>query len=271
SLIWPYWKLRFKELPIKRTYLFSVLWTLLALVLLSLIPEKKTRYLLPLLIPGALNIAFFLYYFATTRFIPRKEKIFYRINISIILVVLCALPIGLYLLFYKQGDLSLWLYLLISVIGLLLAGVLYYSTFRSKSMPMYPLFCIVSVMMLVEGLCFIPVSRFFINDERCSIRGVRTIKEVQRLPFYYVEGEDMRIELVYESNRIIRPLNVKDQKMILSKLPFVLVSGLAPDSVLHGLPIQTKVVAVYDNNWQKRSNKRYNKSLVRYVSIIRKE
>lgn len=271
SLVWPYWKLRFKETQIRKAYLFSVLWTLSALVLLSLIPEKKTRYLLPLLIPGALNIAFFLYYFVITHFIPRKEKILYRINISIVLGILCALPVGLYFLFYKEGNVSLWLYVLISAIGLFLAGALYYYTFRSSSKPMYPLFCIVAVMILVEGLCFIPVSKFFINDERCSIRGVRTVKEVQHLPFYYVEGEDMRIELVYESNRIIRPLNVKDQKMILSKLPFVLVSGLAPDSVLHGLSVQTKLVGVYDNNWEKRTNKRYNKSLVRYVSVVQRK
>ncbi|MBP1613832.1 MAG: phospholipid carrier-dependent glycosyltransferase [Bacteroidetes bacterium] len=269
SLIWPYWKLRFTDLRIKRIYLFSVMWTLLALILLSLIPEKKTRYLLPLLIPGALNIGACLFYFATSRIILAREKLIYRINMSVILLILCALPVGLYLFFVQKGDLEIWLFVLISIFSSVLAILLFYTTFRAKRGLMTSFFCIVGVMILVEGLCIIPVSKLFINSDRHSIREVRTVAKVQNLPYYYIDGEELRIELVYESNRIIRPLNVKNDSVVLSKLPFVLVSGSAPDSILHHLPVSVDLVGIYDNNWQKKNNKRYNEALVRYVTIVK--
>jgi len=55
SIVYFFWK---KEVQNRTIYSFSILWMFIALILLSVIPEKKTRYLLPLLIPGAMNIAF---------------------------------------------------------------------------------------------------------------------------------------------------------------------------------------------------------------------
>ena len=48
SLLYPYLKTRVQHL---KAYQFSLLWTLLAVLLLSIIPEKKSRYLMPVLIP----------------------------------------------------------------------------------------------------------------------------------------------------------------------------------------------------------------------------
>lgn len=59
SLFYPFYK---NKVYNKNAYLFSWLWTILALVLLSLVPEKKSRYLLPVLFPLALTTAQFLHY-----------------------------------------------------------------------------------------------------------------------------------------------------------------------------------------------------------------
>lgn len=48
GLAWPYWKRRLKE---PKTYLFVLVFLLAQLVLLSLMPEKKFRYLLPMMVP----------------------------------------------------------------------------------------------------------------------------------------------------------------------------------------------------------------------------
>ncbi|WP_321330742.1 glycosyltransferase family 39 protein [uncultured Bacteroides sp.] len=270
SLVWPYWKKRFEgDLRTKKIYLFSVLWTLSALVLLSLIPEKKTRYLLPMLIPGAFNISLCLFYFVRNKLKP-KEEILFKVNISVILLVLISLPIALYIMFLRQGYLDIWLFVVITLLCLALAAAMYHYTFRSVNRRIGSIFCIVGIMMLVESLCFIPASKLFINNDRHSIRETRTISELQHLPFYYVETEGLRIELVYESNRIIRSLDIRNDSVVRSKLPFVLLSGLAPDSLFSGLSrVSVDVVGVYDNNWQKVGSKKYNKNLVRYVSIIK--
>lgn len=59
ALIYPYLKNRVTHL---KAYRFSVLWTILALVFLSVIPEKKIRYLVPVLIPLALTTGFYIEY-----------------------------------------------------------------------------------------------------------------------------------------------------------------------------------------------------------------
>ena len=59
SLLYPYLKSRVSNL---KAYKFSFFWTILAVILLSIIPEKKSRYLMPVLIPLAINIGFYIDY-----------------------------------------------------------------------------------------------------------------------------------------------------------------------------------------------------------------
>ncbi len=59
GLLYPYLKNRVSHL---KAYRFTLLWTLFSLLLLSIIPEKKARYLVPVLIPLALNTGFYLEY-----------------------------------------------------------------------------------------------------------------------------------------------------------------------------------------------------------------
>ena len=57
SLLYPYLINRVKN---KKAYKFTFWWTIIAVILLSLIPEKKARYLMPVLIPLALNTGFYI-------------------------------------------------------------------------------------------------------------------------------------------------------------------------------------------------------------------
>lgn len=54
ALALPYWK---HHITLKRTYLITFCWAAGSLVLLSLMPEKKMRYLLPSLAPCAMLVA----------------------------------------------------------------------------------------------------------------------------------------------------------------------------------------------------------------------
>lgn len=59
SLLYPFMKTRVSNLKV---YRFTLLWVLCSVVLLSIIPEKKSRYLMPVLIPLALNSGFYISY-----------------------------------------------------------------------------------------------------------------------------------------------------------------------------------------------------------------
>lgn len=53
ALVFPYWD---RKVPDRSAYRLSLLWMALSVVLLSFLPEKKNRYLLPVLLPAALTM-----------------------------------------------------------------------------------------------------------------------------------------------------------------------------------------------------------------------
>ncbi len=265
SLVWSFKQKRSVQ---GKDYLFFLIWTLGSLVLLSLMPEKKNRYLLPLLIPGALNIGSYIYH-CTKGHLSLIDKRIFKLNNAVIILLLLALPIVIYNLFFTQRYLSVDLFMFISMCSLLLAAIIFRYTFNSVPMKVMPAFySIAGVMVLVAGLCFIPAGKIFINEDRHSIREIRNVEKLNGFSFYYVQGEELRMEFVYESNRIIRPLNVKNNSVVHSHLPFVMVSSMPADSLFKDKSVAIIPIGLYDNNWRKHQNRRYNPNLVRYVSLI---
>jgi len=91
SLLYPYLKDRVSD---KKGYQLTLLWTLISVVLLSIIPEKKTRYLLPVLIPLALNTAYYLeYLFGNFKHLKdKRETLPVYLNFSFIGLAGIAFP-----------------------------------------------------------------------------------------------------------------------------------------------------------------------------------
>ena len=97
SLLYPYLKKRVFD---SQGYRFSFWWTMASLILLSIIPEKKSRYLLPVLIPLAMNTSFYLEYLFR-KFAELKDKretwpVYF--NFGLIALIGLAFPIGGYIL-----------------------------------------------------------------------------------------------------------------------------------------------------------------------------
>ena len=101
SLAYPYFK---NKLENAKLYKFSFLWTIMALVLLSIIPEKKPRYLVPVLIPLAFNTALVLQYLIKNKQL-KISKVFHYIHYGIILLV-CLGILASPLFFRKSHKLS---------------------------------------------------------------------------------------------------------------------------------------------------------------------
>ncbi|MCR9183621.1 MAG: phospholipid carrier-dependent glycosyltransferase [Flavobacteriaceae bacterium] len=95
GLLYPYLK---DKVFHKKGYQFSLLWTLAAVVLLSLIPEKKSRYLLPVLFPLAINTAFYMeYLFRSFKSLKAKETWPVYFHFGLLGLIGIAIPIGGYL------------------------------------------------------------------------------------------------------------------------------------------------------------------------------
>ena len=95
GLLYPY---LIKRVENKKVYKFSFWWTISAVILLSIIPEKKPRYLVPVLIPLALNTGFYIQYLIKNfkNLHSKKETIPVYINFGLIAFIGLSLPITLY-------------------------------------------------------------------------------------------------------------------------------------------------------------------------------
>ncbi|WP_405250972.1 ArnT family glycosyltransferase [Dokdonia sp. Asnod3-C12] len=94
SLLYPYLKTRVAN---RKAYRFTFLWTVIAVILLSIIPEKKSRYLMPVLIPLAMNVGFYVTYLVKrfSELIDRKEIVPVYFNVGLLLLIFIAAPLAL--------------------------------------------------------------------------------------------------------------------------------------------------------------------------------
>lgn len=124
SLIYPYLKNRVQNTEV---YRFSWLWTILAVILLSLIPEKKPRYLLPVLFPLAITTGLYLeYVFANFKKMHIKESWVLFFNYSLIALVGIAFPIAGTIYFgAKMANIWPW-FLLLSLCLVTIAVLMIY-------------------------------------------------------------------------------------------------------------------------------------------------
>ncbi|NDW08343.1 glycosyltransferase family 39 protein [Dysgonomonas sp. 520] len=259
----------YKKQEYRKEYKFALVWFIASLVLLSVIPEKKTRYLLPILIPGAIVTGFYFYH-SIKNMATKGEKVIFRINGAIIALILVALPVVLYIMFYKENQISAVVLATATIFSWGLSAYIVFSLFgRSGIRPAKVFVGIIASMILVCAVCMIPIGQMFINADRHSIRMIRENKDVENLPFFYNDSEELRMELVYEADKTIKPMNLSDDSEIMNNLPFVLVSGVSIDSIFANKNVEIKKIDTFDNNWRKSGHKRYNWSLVREVAIIK--
>ncbi|MCK0147550.1 glycosyltransferase family 39 protein [Arenibacter sp. F26102] len=132
SLIYPYLKDRVSD---KKSYLFTFLWTIFSVILLSIIPEKKARYLVPVLIPLALNTGFYMEYVISnfkSSFV-RKEKIPVYFHFGLIGLIDIAFPFVAYFIL-KDGLGDFWGYYTLSSVVLFTIGILLFLQLRKKQL-----------------------------------------------------------------------------------------------------------------------------------------
>ncbi|PCI35592.1 MAG: glycosyltransferase [Flavobacteriaceae bacterium] len=103
GLIYPYIS---KKTTIGKHYKFSFLWTILAVVLLSIIPEKKARYLMPVLLPLAMNTGVYIHYLIHQfkQLSKKSETLPVYVGFGLIALIGIISPIGVFLLLKDAAN-----------------------------------------------------------------------------------------------------------------------------------------------------------------------
>ncbi|MBL7472636.1 ArnT family glycosyltransferase [Robertkochia sediminum] len=155
ALLYPYLKSRVSDL---KMYRFTLIWTLAAVVLLSIIPEKKSRYLLPVLIPLAMNTAFYAEYLVASfkSMTNWKEKLPVYLHFGLLALLGLAFPVGGYLFLGDNlQDHLLWF--AVAAIVLFGLGVAFVSAMVNRD---YAKLFYLSIFLIVAIVSFVlPLSK----------------------------------------------------------------------------------------------------------------
>lgn len=186
ALLYPYMKSRVSNLG---AYRLSFWWTLIAVILLSIIPEKKSRYLMPVLIPMAINTGFYIeYLFRKFKDLKdKRETIPVYFNFGLIAAIGFLFPLIFFAGPFLVGYVLL-AYIVFSVFFIAL-GITIIKNLRNRSFK--PIFyaCIYFLISVTFIAPFIPLQR---PMEYHSIRGLNHQMLEQNMELYslgYVSPE----------------------------------------------------------------------------------
>ncbi|MGV6831117.1 MAG: ArnT family glycosyltransferase [bacterium] len=225
ALLYPYLKSRVTD---KKTYKFAFLWTIITVILLSIIPEKKSRYLMPVLIPLAYNTSFYIQ-FITEHFHKLKnlaERI--PVYVHFILIGLIGNAFG-FIGWYLFNDLIILNFHLFIVLSILLfaLAIAIHNSVKKKSMNKAFFFSIGFYIVL-----FSFISPFMSLNKGNAYRPITELKSdlgAQNLNLYsfnYVAPE-----MIWQYGKKIPSLNLKDNEIIFpQENEFALISnGISPE------------------------------------------
>ncbi len=268
ALLYPYLKNRVFN---KKAYLLTFLWTMLSVILLSLIPEKKSRYLLPVLIPMALNTGFYIEYLFR-RFKELKDKretipVFF--NFGLIGFIGIAFPIGGYI-FLKDGIAGNWLWFVLLSLALFSIGIfMFRNLFRRKIATVFYLTIAFIVAVIWFGL---PLSKAItINPDYKPFSELHTFEEKENIKIYEFSG--MTPELIWDYGEKMEMLNKDGEFITPPENRFgVLVSEESLEHFKEVYPnFKREHIARYDMNPKGPDSRTHKTRLYRELFIVSKE
>lgn len=240
-------------------YRFMIFWTLISVLLLSLIPTKKERYLLPALIPMALIVSYVIYSLikkGEESQLLKWDKVILAIFNIIVGLAAISLPIGLYLVSEKPLDLlSLLSSVFIAILGV--SGLYFWLKKKVK-------FQFINTILLVCVFCLglIPKSEelFYHYDSFNGLESIQNTEEIKNNNIYTHSAEtDPRI--VWQIGKPTKPISTIDLSDN-SNYPLILISidtivNVIPDSILSVREV--KYIGRYDffrkkSKWKARVN-----------------
>jgi 4-amino-4-deoxy-L-arabinose transferase-like glycosyltransferase len=264
ALLYPYLKSRVSNL---RAYKFSLFWTLIAVVLLSIIPEKKSRYLLPVLIPMALNTSFYIeYLFRRFRELPEREKWVVYFNHGLIGLIGIAFPVAA--LFVLKLD-GFWFWYISASLCLFGIGA---ALFYYLKVNHYPKVFYLTVAFICGIIAFaFPLSNALLqNPHFRNISEAQELSKAEDFPVY--EYGAATPELIWEFGEPI-PLIEREEPQLPSEKKFGLLIAEKDSSFVRKLQANHDILSTkrYDLNYVHPEKSGYKDRLIRKFYVLEKK
>lgn len=268
-----------------RSTLVPVMWMLFCLLLLSCMPEKKTRYLLPLLIPAAIVMAQAVGVWCASlksrgsadmalraHTGGRAARWPYSVNCWLLVIVVIAIPVAGFVMGYNKGIVSLPVWIIITILSLMSAWLLIKAAVRLQ--PQLMVVTVGAYYSLLVIFAFPAVGKMINNSSMDSIGAAVNTPELAEYPIYSPASEELRIELVYQARRNIRPVDVDSVDAIRRHLPMLLMTH---EYVGERLPaelfeyVDTIAVGMFDCNRRPKGTRRYSPMFIYRLTLLKEK
>lgn len=265
-----------------RKQLVPVMWMLFCLVLLSCMPEKKTRYLLPLLIPAAIVMAQAVGIWCAS-FSERGSADIslyqhkggavarwpFRVNAILLAVVCMAIPVAGFIMAYGKGLMGLPVWIAVAVISLVAAWLLARAAIRLQ--PQAMVLVVGGYYALLVLLAFPVVGKFINGTTMQTITAAVNAPDMKQYPIYSPEGEELRIEMVYQARRNIRPVATDSVEALRERLPMILMtheyaSERLPADLIN--EVDTLYLGEFDCNRRPKGTRRHSPMFVYHLTLL---
>lgn len=253
SLIYPYMKSRVSNL---KAYRFSFFWTIIAVVLLSIIPEKKSRYLMPVLIPLAINIGFYIEYLIREfkNLKSKKETIPVYFQFGLIGVI----AILFWVIWFFSSDVLTGMLLVRFVITAIVLAIIGFYIFKFlKSKQIKSVFYLVIAFMTTLGLVALPISK---SHSQVDYKPVSELKH-SGLQLYHLDY--VAPEVIYNYGDKIPSIKTSEGYVIPNDKRFYLLTNKAKPDTIDALSKVYKIEFkdTYDLNSSNKDTRGYKNRL----------
>ena len=268
ALCYPYARKRINQFG---NYTFLALWVATSVVLLSLLPEKKERYLLPVLLPLAMLTAFYvrsmIHLFRNSEY-KRSDLFILKGNAILMAAISFIAPVALY--FLQKGEARPGLGMMIFIVPVFWGLAAFFAGAFLKKDPMW-LWSGMVGMVLAVCLMLNPLAPGLIqkNPGYRSYQELRQRSDLKDIPFFFNgEIQGKFIEVVWAGGHEVKSWNPVTQRALPVKPPLLLISHEPPFVVLSPEILQgyrLKELGHFDTNMTRQSG---NTVLSNFVTII---
>ena len=198
---------------IEGNYKFLLLWVVLTILLLSIIPEKKERYLMPGLISQSLLVAHLLGYLITQSYqgLTKSDKVLLKINFYLVILVCLLGPGILYRLAITERWISMSSFAGFSLTLLLLGMLVLLFFLKHKFWPGF-----VMIFIVAAALCvWLPVVYQGMaqnNFTEQKLTNEALIDSVQGLNYYSLGT--LRPEEIWDIGKVVKPIRTDGLKKL---------------------------------------------------------
>lgn len=252
ALVYPYLKTRVCNL---KAYRFALLWTLSALILLSAIPEKKVRYLVPVLIPLALTAGFYIEYlfrsFSTD--MAKREKNTVYFSFGLIAIIGFAFPLVLIFLL-KDGIREYMILTVISTCLMYISAFLIIKGLRHKNFTQV-FYSLIAIFVIIV-VALVPMSKKFIyNPNYASAKHALDLSNQHQVNTYSLSG--IAPEILWDFGKPIPTIKDNgDQIEVPAETKFALLTDENDSVIIQTQFEKYKIEKIYKINIYSRKNKK---------------